>query len=138
MESSSIEKLVEAFLAGTLPKQDWTHEAHLKVGLWHSLHYSPVESLQKLRHSIKQYNVVCEVANTDTQGYHETITCFYVWLIEQFIKQAEKKQSIDALADELISRYGDKSFPLTYYSKERLMSKTARLQWLEPDLKPLI
>ena len=74
----------------------------------------------------------------DTQGYHETITCFYVWLIEQFIKQAEKKQSIDTLADELISHYEDRSFPFTYYSKERLMSKTARLQWLEPDLKPLI
>ena len=95
MKLSSTEKLVKAFLAGTLPKQDWTHEAHLKVGLWHLLHYSATESLQKLRHSIKQYNVICGVANTDTQGYHETITCFYVWLIEKFIKQAEKKQSID-------------------------------------------
>lgn len=138
MKSSSIENLVEAFLAGTLPKQKWTHEAHLKVGLWHLLRYSPAESLQRLRCGIKQYNVICGVANTDTQGYHETITCFYVWLIEQFIKQVEKKQCIDILADELIICYGDKSFPLTYYSRERLMSKTARLQWLEPDLKPLI
>lgn len=138
MESSSIEKLVESFLAGTLPKQDWTHEAHLKVGLWHLLHYSPAESLQRLRRGVKQYNLICGVANTDTQGYHETITCFYVWLIEQFIKQVETKQPIDTLADELITLYGDRSFPFTYYSKERLMSKTARLQWLEPDLKPLI
>lgn len=65
---SSTEQLVKAFLAGTLPKQEWTHQAHLKVGLWHLLRYSSSESLQRLRQSIKQYNLICGVANTDTQG----------------------------------------------------------------------
>ena len=42
---SSTEELVEKFRSRTLPKQEWTHEAHLKVGIWHLLHYSPDESL---------------------------------------------------------------------------------------------
>ncbi|WP_052055626.1 hypothetical protein [Myxosarcina sp. GI1] len=100
---SSTELLVAAFLSRTLPKPEWTHEAHLRVGLWHLLHYSPGDSLQKLRQSIKEYNVVCGVANTETQGYHETITRFYVWLIDKFVQQIETKRSLDILANELVA-----------------------------------
>lgn len=146
---SSTQQLVDAFLSRTLPKQEWTHEAHLKVGLWHLLHYSPSESLTRLRQNIKQYNVACGVANTETQGYHETITRFYVWIIDRFLRQVERaqsasafpkasSQSLDLLALELIELYGDKSLAFSYYSRDRLMSKTARLQWVEPDLKPLL
>ncbi|GAB4539085.1 MAG: hypothetical protein Tsb0014_29230 [Pleurocapsa sp.] len=109
----SIQQLIDAFLSRTLPKSEWTHEAHLKVGLWHLLHYSPDESLIRLRHGIKQYNVACGVANTDSQGYHETITRFYVWLINRFLQQVERSQPIDRLAQELIERYGDKSLIFT-------------------------
>ncbi|MEO0011928.1 MAG: hypothetical protein RLZZ535_317 [Cyanobacteriota bacterium] len=135
---SSTEELVDAFLSRKLPKKEWTHEAHLKVGLWHLLHYDPNESLERLRQNIKQYNVACGIENTETQGYHETITRFYVWLVNKFLQQTERSQSIDLLADRLISLYGDKSFPLNYYSRDKLMSKTARLQWVEPDLKVLV
>ena len=136
MESFT-DRLVEAFLSRTLPKEEWTHEAHLKVGLWHLLHYSPSESIKRLRQSIKQYNVACGIENTETQGYHETITRFYVWLIDRFVQQTNCSGSIDLLGDELINRYGDKSLVFKYYSRDRLMSKQARLNWVEPDLKPL-
>jgi len=136
MQSLTVQ-LVEAFTLCTLPKDEWTHHAHLKVGLWHLLHYSPSESIQRLRQGIKRYNVACGIENTESQGYHETITQFYVWLIKQFIQQVDCSQPIDALADELINRYGDKLLPFRYYSRDRLMSKTARLEWVEPDLTPL-
>jgi hypothetical protein len=135
---SSTEELVDAFLSRKMPKKKWTHEAHLKVGLWHLLHYDPNESLERLRQNIKQYNVACGIENTETQGYHETITRFYIWLINKFLQQTKRAQPIDLLADRLISLYGDKSFPLNYYSRDKLMSKTARLQWVEPDLKLLV
>jgi hypothetical protein len=134
---SLTEELVEKFCSHTLPKQEWTHEAHLKVGLWHLLHYSREESLSRLRQGIKQYNIACEVENTNTQGYHETITRFYVLIIDKFLRQVEQECSIDLLADELIKLYGDKSLPLAYYSKDRLFSIAARRGWLEPNLKPI-
>ena len=132
----SIEKLVAAFNSRTLPKQEWTHHAHLKVGLWYLLHYSPNESLVRLRQGIKQYNVACGVENTDTQGYHETITRFYIGIIAKFLQQTKRSQDIDKLADELINNYGDKSLLLEYYSRDKLFSTEARLQWVKPDLKP--
>jgi hypothetical protein len=135
--SSLTDQIVEAFLSCTLSREEWTYQAHLKVGLWHILRYAPGESIEKLRQSIKKYNVACGIENTDSQGYHETMTQFYVWLINQFIQQADCSKSIDSLADELINTYGDKSLPLRYYSRERLVSKAARLGWVEPDLTPL-
>jgi hypothetical protein len=134
---SETEQLIAAFLACTLPKSAWTHRAHLRVGLWHLLHHPAAECLQLLRHRIKRYNVACGVANTETQGYHETITRFYVWAIARFLGETNPAQPVDALADELIRRYGDKQLPLRYYSRERLLSVEARLGWVEPDLAPL-
>ncbi|MDJ0616418.1 MAG: hypothetical protein QNJ63_06650 [Calothrix sp. MO_192.B10] len=136
--SSLTDRLVEAFISCTLPKSEWTHHTHLRVGLWHLLHYPQDESIQKLRQSIKKYNIACGIENTESQGYHETITLFYIWLINKFIQQADFSQPIDFLADELINRYGDKSLPFRYYSRDRLMSKAARLDWVEPDLMPLM
>ncbi|MGF1589368.1 MAG: hypothetical protein ACFCU7_09010 [Pleurocapsa sp.] len=135
--ASSTERIVAAFRACTLPRVEWTHQAHLQVGLWHLLHYSPSEALSRLRQGIKQYNISCGIENNKSQGYHETITQFYVCLINQFIRQTDCSQPIDLIAHKLINCCGNPSLLFKYYSRERLMSQTARKEWIEPDLMPL-
>lgn len=137
MAVSRTEQLVEAFLACTLPRQEWTHHAHLRVGLWHLLHLGPDEALAQLRERIQRYNLSIGGANTATSGYHETITRFYVWLIARFVASADRSLPLDTLADELIRCHGDRDLPLRYYTQDRLQSVAARLCWLEPDLLPL-
>lgn len=132
-----IDRLAEEFCDRTLPKEEWTHEAHLRVGLWHLLHYSPTEAMSRLRDGIRQYNVVCGVANTDTSGYHETITQFYVTVIAHFLEGQDSSRPVEQLAADLLKTYGDRHLLFIYYSKERLMSKQARRQWIEPDLTPM-
>lgn len=83
------------------------------------------------------YNVVCGVVNTETSGYHETITQFYLRMIVYFLARQDVSQSIDQLAEALIKEWGDRNLPLSYYSKARLMSKEARQHWVEPDLAPM-
>ncbi len=39
-----IEELLLAFHTFTLPKEEWNHHAHLKVGLWYLLHHSPINN----------------------------------------------------------------------------------------------
>lgn len=149
MESVT-EQIVKRFFSCTLAKQEWTHEAHLRVGLWHLLHYSPSESMAKLRQGIKRYNLTCGIENNDNQGYHETITRFYVLLIAHFIKTniqlvnklttaplSNETANVDLLANELINCYANKSLIFEYYSRDRLMSKAARLKWVEPDLRSI-
>ncbi len=142
MSNPLTQRIAEAFNDCTLPESEWSHEAHLRVGLWHLLRYSPTEALDRLRAGIRKFNTACGIANTDTSGYHETITRFYVAIIEHFLERSDEPtaatdSSIDQLAEKLITTYGDKHLPFDYYSRDRLMSPLARRQGIEPDLKPL-
>ena len=137
MSETQTDRIAQAFCNCTLPKEEWTHEAHLRVGLWHLLRYSPSEAIGRLRQGIRQYNTACGVANTDTSGYHETITQFYVWAIAHFLEDRDRSQPVDRLAAELLDTCGDKHLPFIYYSKERLMSREARRHWVESDLVPM-
>lgn len=135
--SLSVDDTARAFCALTLPKPLWTHHAHLRVGLWHLLHHSADESLALLRVRIRALNESHGVANSDSDGYHESITRFYVWRIATFLDASDRGRPIDELADELIELYGEKELPFRHWSKDRLMSVEARFTWVEPDLAPL-
>jgi len=136
-EVLTVPPLIVQFRQRTLPKAEWTHAAHLQVGLWHVLHYAPEEALWRLREGICRLNESHGTANTDEGGYHETITRFYVLWIGQFARQRGPERGFDALAKELVAAAGDNKTPLQYYSSQTLFSKAARLGWVEPDLKPL-
>jgi hypothetical protein len=131
------DRLARAFRDCTLPKAEWTHEAHLRVGLWHLLRCPADEALNHLRDGIRRYNAACGVANTDSSGYHESITRFYVWVITRFLATADRTRSVDALAGDLVRQCGDRRLPLRYWSRERLFSAEARTGWVEPDIQPL-
>lgn len=133
-----ISQLVAAFDACTLPQKQWTHYAHLTVGLWYVVHYPIEEATQRIRLGIQKYNESCGVKMTKDGGYHDTITLFYIWAIRQYLAGVEDRSSLVVLTNGLLnSRYGDRKFPLEYYSKDVLMSWDARLHWVEPDIKPL-
>ena len=135
MLETETDRIARQFLDATLPLEEWSHHAHLRVGLWHLLHYSAAEALDRLRVGIRSYNAACGVANTDTSGYHETITRLYVVLIAHFLDQRDYTEPVDELAFDLIEAIGDTKLPFTYYSRERLMSKEARRRWVEPDIR---
>ncbi len=132
-----IEGLVREFESCTLPRERWTHHAHLTVALWYLKRRSRAEAVTLIRDGIQRYNKASGIITTKESGYHETITRFYIWAVGKYLSSAEAG-SIVELANGLIeSRYADKSLPLEYYSRERLMSWRARLDWVEPDLKSL-
>jgi hypothetical protein len=132
------EALVAAFLDGSLPRPLWTHHAHLRVGLWHVRTFGPEGAAARLRERIRRYNQAVGTANTDTSGYHETLTVFYVRVIAAFLA-ADQVGSEPATAIErrLIDTLGDRELPLRYYTRERLFSVEARRAWMPPDLAPL-
>ena len=137
MPAVKTDQLVSRFIDLSLPKSEWTHQAHLRVGLWHTMRHSPIETLDLLRERISSFNIATGVENTESAGYHETITRFYIHLIGHFLASADTRQPIDELERELIDRYGDKELPLRYYTKERLFSTEARFGWVPPDLVAL-
>ena len=134
---SGTERIARALIDRTLPKSDWTHHAHLRAGLWHVLEHGPFEAMELLRARICAYNESVGTANTDTSGYHETITRFYVVIIDRFLSTVDRTADLDVLAELLIAQYGDRRLPLHHYSEKRLFSPVARRAWVEPDLRPI-
>lgn len=129
--------MARGLIERTLPKSEWTHEAHLRVGLWHVMHHGPAAALELLRGRISAYNVSVGTLNTDTSGYHETMTRFYVMIIDRFLSGEDRAADLDQLASRLIAALGDRRLPLRYYSEQRLFSVVARRSWVEPDLRPI-
>jgi hypothetical protein len=136
--AEEIEDFIEEFESCTLKRVRWTHAAHLTVALWYLMHYSQNEATTLIRNGIQRYNQSQGIVMTRENGYHETITLFYIWTVSKYIAEEGGERSIAELANGLIGgRYGERSFPLEYYSRDRLMSWEARIGWVEPDLKPL-
>lgn len=134
---SETERIARALIDRTLPKAEWTHDAHLRAGLWHVYSHGAVAALELLRKRITLYNESVGTLNTDTSGYHETLTRFYVTVIDRFLATADRSMELDELARALTAAYGDRKLPLHHYSEGKLFSVVARRSWVEPDLRPI-
>lgn len=130
-------ELVRRFEDCTLPREEWTHAAHLTIALWHLLQFDWPEAVARVRARIKRYNAAHAVPTTPTGGYHETLTIFWLRAVRAFLDaERNEARALVHLANELAETH-DKSLPLRHYTRERLFSAEARANWVEPDLKPL-
>jgi len=129
-------EFASAFESCKLPRVEWTHQAHLIVGLWFVAHHDADEALTRLRDRIRRYNEATGTINSDSSGYHETLTRLYLVGICDFIDQPSPP-SVKSLEALLKSPISDKTWPLQFYSRSRLMSDEARLKWVPPDLAEL-
>jgi hypothetical protein len=132
----AIEQLIARFRDHSLPTAEWTHEAHLVVGLYHVYYFQLEAAIYHLRAGIITYNQASGGQNTIEKGYHETITQFWARLMAQFLDQQGRDKALSELcATFLKSPLADQQIMLDYYSKDLLFSKTARALYVEPDLK---
>jgi len=129
-----IEAFIQEFEACALPKVRWTHHAHLVVALWYLTHHSYDEALDIVRRRIRAYNEATGTPNTESGGYHETLTRLFLDGVLAHITEHHTDSLPISLASLLQSPLGSKDWPLRFYSRERLFPKAARQHWLEPDL----
>lgn len=139
MSRRDVPGLVARFEDLTLPKAEWTHQAHLTVALWYASHLPCEVALAKVREGILRLNAAHGVPTTPTRGYHETITRFYLRVICDYVAMEEEGPEEDwsVRVARLLARYGDRELPLRHYTRDLLMSPEARFGWVEPDLRPL-
>ena len=124
--------LVSGFEALTLPKAAWTHAAHVSVGAIYARRYGRTQALTRLRAAIPAYNVAVGGENTDTAGYHDTITAYYAAAAAHAAAGAQSDDEAVALA--LASPHLTREAPLKYWSRELLFSTAARRGYVAPDL----
>ena len=129
-----IERIGRGVEARTLPKPEWTHAAHFAAAVW-MLSRPDRDALREMPGLIRAYNEATGVPNTDTEGYHETITRASLAAARAWLRPGVPLS--DSLAALLASDHGRSDWLLRYWSKDVLFSVPARREWVEPDLQAL-
>ncbi|MEZ6234788.1 MAG: hypothetical protein R3B68_11415 [Phycisphaerales bacterium] len=132
--------LLAQFEARTLPAKAWTHQAHLRVALLYTKDRGPDAAVETLRHTIPRLNDAHGVPNSETRGYHETITVAWVRVLASALADdtgcdSGKTGTLDWLRlhpDLLTARALDR-----HYSPALIRSPAARTAFVEPGLVPL-
>lgn len=129
---------VEKVKAGTLPREEWTHEIHLIVGLFHVVTYGEKAHLE-MRKTIWNYNEAVGTKNTDESGYHDTMTLFWLWELRQFCIQINRFVFDEIAIDELLFNESlvERNRFLEFYSLDLMKSVEARRNFVFPNLKPM-
>lgn len=128
-------EFLQAFLSTTLTKAQWTHEAHLRLGwMFVRLYGSWEAALLHVRQGIQALN---EAINQGV-GYNETITVFYLQLVDSRIRAGLPQDDWEMFQlnnQDLLDKAHRIIFE--YYSPDILFSKEAAMQRVEPDRQPL-
>jgi hypothetical protein len=133
---SEIDRIARGVIDCSLPKAEWTHAAHFAAAFW-LLRRPDVDALRDMPGLIRAYNSATGVANTDSSGYHETITMASLRAARAWLAARPNARLHHALNELLASDYGRSDWLLAHWSKPLLFSVAARRGWVEPDLKPL-
>jgi hypothetical protein len=135
---AEIDAIGQGLLDRTLPKAAWTHAAHLAAAAWLIAACPQVDPERDMPGVIRAYNEATGVANTDTGGYHDTITQASLRAVRHFLVGQPSGTALHVACERLMaSPYGDKGWLLAYWSRELLFSKEARRAWVAPDLSAL-
>ena len=133
---AEIERIGRRVLDRSLPKPEWTHAAHFAAAFW-VLRRPDMHAARDMPRLIRAYNEATGVANTDSSGYHETITLGSLRAASAWLTAWPGVPLHEALETLLASEYGRSDWLLVYWSRPVLFSVEARRTWVEPDLKPL-
>ena len=137
-DDDAIARIGEGLLARTLPRADWTHEAHLAATTYLLSRRPDIDLDRELPGIIRRFNESVGGVNDDTQGYHDTITRVFLHGVRLFLGEADPEAPLHELVNELLlSPMGRRNWPLRFYSAERLFSVEARRHFVPPDLAAL-
>lgn len=129
-----IDEFIAAFEAGTLPKVRWTHGAHLLTGACYVHELGEAAALEKMRLCVRRYNEAVGGQNTDTSGYHETITVMWVKLLARLLRGLQPIGRAE-FAGAAVRRFEtDRGLVQRYYDFDVVNSVEARRHWVEPTI----
>lgn len=128
-----VRRIVRGLLARGLSRAEWTHEAHLAAVSALVIEHPGFDLARELPRVIASYNVAVGGVNDDQQGYHETLTLFWIGVARRF--HARTSGTLVERVNQLIlaDPEGRRDYPLRFWSAERLFSVAARRRWVEPD-----
>src|SRR5256885_15496016 len=80
--TAEIKDVVHRFESCQFAKQEFTHAHHLAVAAWYLHNFTPQEALVRMRTALLRFT-----SHHGVDAYHETITRFWLLVVENFLKQ---------------------------------------------------
>jgi hypothetical protein len=133
------EELLRRFQDCSLPFDQWTHRAHVKVAYLHLCKYSYAEALERICAGIRKYNAANNVPESETSGFNQTTTVAFLHLIAAVAGAYGRTHAVKT-ADEFCDMHPQlmsKHVLRFFYSPQRRMDPKAKTEFVEPDLAPL-
>ncbi len=129
-----IELVVRGFESCTTGKDEFTHQDHLTVAVWYLHSFELRDAIDQMRMSLFCF---LDHHGVGREVYNETITVFWMRLIQEFLSDTDRRQSLVEAANTVLEQFSNSRLIFEYYTQDLVRSPMAKKSWVEPDLKPL-
>jgi hypothetical protein len=137
-DDAAIVRIGAGLLERTLPRADWTHEAHIAATAWLVRDRPDIDVDRRIASIISAYNESVGGVNDDRNGYHDTITRAFIAGVRAHLATRDGREPIVECVNALLNApAGKRDWPLHFYSRALLFSVAARRGFVPPDLAPL-
>jgi hypothetical protein len=134
---ASLQRFVDAWKSGKLPKSAWTHAAHVAMAAYFAFDHAADATFAIMKAGILHHNTSVGTANTEDHGYHETLTRFWSSEIGEFVRSNRFHSRFEAVR-AAVSAFGeDRDRFRQFYSFDVVGDRRARREWVAPDRNPM-
>ena len=138
-DDAALDAHVQGLLDATLPKARWTHAGHVAATAGLLLRHPGISPEAALPGLIRRLNDSHGVPNSDSRGYHATITLFFLAAIRAALAAQDPGWPAHRRVNALLAGPlgAGKRVMAAYWSEAALFSVAARRGWVAPDLAPI-
>jgi len=137
-DDGAVRHIGEGLLDCALRREEWTHEAHLAATCWLLAERPDILPERDLPDLIRRFNESLGGVNSDSEGYHETITQCFIRAVRLYLARTDPALPlVEKVNGLLCSEEGRREWPMCFYDPQTLFSVEARRGWVEPDLGKL-
>src|SRR4029077_6078755 len=128
-----LERFVEAWKSGRLPKAEWTHAAHVAMAAYFAFDHAADATFAIMKAGILHHNTSVGTPNTADNGYHETLTRFWAGEIGALVRSDRFPLRLEAVRAAVAEFGGDRERFREFYSFDVVRDRRARREWVAPD-----
>lgn len=135
--AEALETFFSDWTSGRLPKAAWTHAAHVAMAAYIAFEHAPEEAFERMKAGILHHNDAVGTANTETSGYHETLTRLWCAILGKFVCHGNFASRLEAVREAVRVFGEDRERYKLYYGFDVVNDRRARREWVRPDRQHL-
>jgi hypothetical protein len=133
---TELQRFIETWKAGQLPKAAWTHAAHVGTAAYFAFDHALEATFAIMKAGILHHNTSVGTPNTEDNGYHETLTRFWAAEIGEFVRRGHFASRLEAVRAAVALYGANRDRYKSFYSFDVVRDRRARREWIAPDRKP--